>query len=80
MCSDEVHGYLCECHWFIDYTRTYLQVCPEDFVSHLVEEMERHGAAGWIDDKLTALTTGRARPGDWFPAKTMPRNWYAWGS
>ncbi len=72
---EDVPTYLSECPWFIDYARSYFQSSAADFVQPFVDEMLRSGAAAWVDGKLKALTAYNRVPDDWFPARTMPRNW-----
>lgn len=72
---EDVPTYLCECPWFIDYARSYFQSSAEDFVQPFIDEMQRSGAAGWVDGKLKALTAYNHVSDNWFPERTMPRNW-----
>ena len=70
-----VHEYLLACPWFQDYSRTYLQQTPADFVRPLVEEMVRSEAAAWQNGQLVATAAYTPPPNDWYPSPLPPRRW-----
>ena len=72
---DDIEPYLLQCPWFQDYSQTYFQVLPTDFIQPLLDEMMRSGATIWKDDKLVALTPYNEPPRNWYPNPIMPRDW-----
>ncbi len=73
----EVKPYLLKCQWFRDYSQSYFDSTPEDFVAPLIEEMLRSGAAAWINGRFIAQTPYNASPKDWLTGPSRPRNWSA---
>ena len=71
----KIRDYLINSPWFIDYTQTYFQAQPEDFVPRFMEEILRSGAAQWVGDKLYPTADFQPLPVAWYPARHMPRHW-----
>ncbi|HEV2653710.1 MAG TPA: hypothetical protein VGT82_02080, partial [Ktedonobacteraceae bacterium] len=63
--------------WFLDYTRYVFRCEPASFITPLVREVIRVGAAGWQDGRLVSLTPFTPPAADWAPTFSHPSTWPA---
>lgn len=74
--EEEISEYLMACDWFHDFSRHAFKTEPHHFVTPLLEEMLRSGAAVRTDDGRYVAGAPYTSPrAEWSPTLPLPRQW-----
>lgn len=75
LAKEEIDDYLLNCGWFQDFARHSFQLEPQGFISVLLDEMIRSGAARWYDNRLLASAPYKAPDKQWMTQNIKPSDW-----
>jgi hydroxyacylglutathione hydrolase len=76
MTAERVREYLLAAPWFVAHSRQVFELEPAEFVTPLVDEMLRAGAARWEEGRLVTLTPYTPVSAAWLQQPGMRPKWW----